>query len=135
MVSESGGLKGVGGKAVLVYESHGLVRDYLQMQLQDCGFFVAASVTRKRDLAAAITNSRPDIILISHPQPFGALEAARAIGGRHSRVVLCTEGELPAGNFELQALGITAVVSRNVAEIRCLIGVLSRYMTPGSGLM
>jgi DNA-binding NarL/FixJ family response regulator len=132
MGSESEDLKGVGEKAVLMYESHDVVRGYLQTLLRNCGFFVVASVTRKRDLPAAITNSHPDIILISHPHPLHALEAARSIRGRHSQVVLCTEGKLPTGDFELQALGIIAVVSRTVTKIGCLIGVLSRCVTLGS---
>lgn len=127
----AGGLKEGGGKTVLLYERHRVVSGYLQMLLEDCGFSVPASVNRKRDLPTAVANSHPDIILISHPQPLGALEAAHGVGGGHLQIVLCTEGKVPASDLELRALGITAVVSRTVPEIGCLVGALSRCVTPG----
>jgi hypothetical protein len=119
-------LKERGGKTIAVYEKDPAVSSYLEMLLQDCGFVVPWSVSRKEDLPAAIANLLPDVVVISHPKAIDALEVAEGIGGQHPQIVLCTDGKVPSRDFESQALGIIEVVSRTVTGIGCLIGALSR---------
>ena len=119
-------LKEGGVKTVGVYEKDPAISSYLEMLLQDCGFVVPWSVSREEDLPAAIENLLPDVVVISHPKPVDALEVAEGIGGKHPQIVLCTDGKVPSRDSELQALGITEVVSRTVTGIGCLIGALSR---------
>ena len=113
-------------KTVLIFETDRAVSSYLEILLHDCGFVVRGAVGRAEDLPEAITKSAPDIIVICHPEPLDALNIAYGITGEHLPIVVCTEGKVPASESKLRDLGITAVVSRTMTKIGCLVGALSR---------